>query len=248
MTARRPAQSRQARSPTTAARSATRRSPTGSRPTRVPRMAFPADMVSESWWGGDRRTLDPELLLRRPRVGDFTGWQSPPVATPTIDWDEAPRLNLVADQRRRPSSSPRAPTTSPRRRLRRRNDLKRRQGTGHGAAAAPWRDDPSRTAHARVEVDPDARPPARGRRLSRAERPRAHGCSMPGSSPDVGVRLHAGGGFSWLGCRYGFACNRVGDELVTPTASNARSMPRTSPTSSGVARRRGRLCVVTALS
>lgn len=46
----------------------------------------------------------------------------------------------------------------------------------------------------------------------------AHGLSsMPGSSPDVGVTGYTlGGGLSWLGRRYGFACNRVrAIELVT---------------------------------
>ena len=40
---------------------------------------------------------------------------------------------------------------------------------------------------------------------------------MPGSSPDVGVIGYTlGGGLSWLGRRYGFACNRVSAiELVT---------------------------------
>jgi FAD/FMN-containing dehydrogenase len=45
-----------------------------------------------------------------------------------------------------------------------------------------------------------------------------HGLSsMPGSSPDVGVTgFTLGGGLSWLGRRYGFACNRVrAIELVT---------------------------------
>jgi hypothetical protein len=35
-------------------------------------------------------------------------------------------------------------------------------------------------------------------------------CTLPGSSPDVGVTGYTlGGGLSWLGRRYGFACNRV---------------------------------------
>jgi hypothetical protein len=42
-------------------------------------------------------------------------------------------------------------------------------------------------------------------------------CSLPGSAPDVGVIGYTlGGGLSWLGRRYGFACNRVqAIELVT---------------------------------
>ena len=48
-------------------------------------------------------------------------------------------------------------------------------------------------------------------------------CSMPGSAPDVGVVGYTlGGGLSWLGRRYGFACNRVNAiELVT-AAGEAR--------------------------
>ena len=42
-------------------------------------------------------------------------------------------------------------------------------------------------------------------------------CSLPGSSPDVGVTGYTlGGGLSWLARRHGFACNRVrAIELVT---------------------------------
>jgi hypothetical protein len=42
-------------------------------------------------------------------------------------------------------------------------------------------------------------------------------CWLPGTSPDVGVVGYTlGGGFSWFGRRYGFACNRViAIELVT---------------------------------
>jgi hypothetical protein len=43
------------------------------------------------------------------------------------------------------------------------------------------------------------------------EAAQAHGLSsMPGSAPDVGVAGYTlGGGLSWLGRRYGFACNRA---------------------------------------
>ena len=35
-------------------------------------------------------------------------------------------------------------------------------------------------------------------------------CSMPGTSPNVGVAGYTlGGGLSWLGRKYGWACNRV---------------------------------------
>ena len=42
-------------------------------------------------------------------------------------------------------------------------------------------------------------------------------CSMPGTSPNVGVIGYTlGGGLSWLGRKYGWACNRVSSiELVT---------------------------------
>jgi FAD/FMN-containing dehydrogenase len=42
-------------------------------------------------------------------------------------------------------------------------------------------------------------------------------CSMPGTSPNVGVTGYTlGGGLSWLGRKYGWACNRVAAiELVT---------------------------------
>ena len=47
--------------------------------------------------------------------------------------------------------------------------------------------------------------------LELGEAANRHGlCSLPGSSPDVGlVGYTLGGGLSWLGRQYGFACNRV---------------------------------------
>ncbi|HTZ85982.1 MAG TPA: FAD-binding protein [Solirubrobacteraceae bacterium] len=49
-------------------------------------------------------------------------------------------------------------------------------------------------------------------------------CSLPGSAPDVGVVGYTlGGGLSWLGRRYGFACNRVlAIELVTAAGERRR--------------------------
>jgi len=79
-----------------------------------------------------------------------------------------------------------------------------------------------------IEVDPDAgtaRIEAGVLSLELGEAAGAHGyCSMPGSSPDVGVVGYTlGGGLSWLGRRHGFACNRVrAIELVT-----AEGEPRT---------------------
>jgi FAD/FMN-containing dehydrogenase len=98
------------------------------------------------------------------------------------------------------------------------------QGTGHGAIALESLDDTIlvKTERMRgIEIDADART-ARVEagvlvsELSEA----AHGSglsSLPGSSPNVGVIGYTlGGGLSWLGRRYGFACNRVrAIELVT---------------------------------
>jgi FAD binding domain len=56
-------------------------------------------------------------------------------------------------------------------------------------------------------------------------------CSMPGTSPNVGVTGYTlGGGLSWLGRQYGWACNRVSAiELVTadgePRTVDAASDP-----------------------
>ena len=72
-----------------------------------------------------------------------------------------------------------------------------------------------------VEIDPEAETAqieAGVLALELGEAAAKHGlCSMPGSSPDVGVTGYTlGGGLSWLGRRYGFACNRVAAiEVVT---------------------------------
>jgi FAD/FMN-containing dehydrogenase len=54
-------------------------------------------------------------------------------------------------------------------------------------------------------------------------------CSMPGTSPNVGVVGYTlGGGLSWLGRKYGWACNRVAAiELVTADGE-ARTVDQTS--------------------
>jgi hypothetical protein len=105
------------------------------------------------------------------------------------------------------------------------------QGTGHGAVPMASLDGAIlvKTERMRgVDVDPEART-ARveagvlGEELGAAAG--EHGLSsLPGSSPNVGVVGYTlGGGLSWLGRRYGFACNRVrGIELVT-----AAGEPRT---------------------
>jgi FAD/FMN-containing dehydrogenase len=98
------------------------------------------------------------------------------------------------------------------------------QGTGHGAAPLAPLDGtilPKTERMRGVEIDPDARTARVEAGVLGAELGEAAGehgmCSMPGSSPDVGVVGYTlGGGLSWLGRRYGFACNRIAAiELVT---------------------------------
>ena len=59
-----------------------------------------------------------------------------------------------------------------------------------------------------------------------AEAAGAHGLtSLPGSSPDVGVIGYTlGGGLSWLGRQYGFACNNVTGIDVVTAACEQRSV------------------------
>jgi hypothetical protein len=98
------------------------------------------------------------------------------------------------------------------------------QGTGHGAGPLPPLDGTIliKTERMRgIEVDTEersARVEAGVLSLELAEAAGAHGlASLPGSSPDVGVIGYTlGGGLSWLGRQYGFACNNVNAiELVT---------------------------------
>ncbi|HET7053761.1 MAG TPA: FAD-binding oxidoreductase [Solirubrobacterales bacterium] len=143
------------------------------------------------------------------------------IATPDdSDWDQARAAwNLAADQRPEAvafaeSAGDVAATV----RFAAENDLKiAAQGTGHGAAPlAPLEGTILlKTERMRgIEVDPDARTArieAGALSLELGEAAGEHGmCSLPGSSPDVGVVGYTlGGGLSWLGRRYGFACNRV---------------------------------------
>jgi hypothetical protein len=91
------------------------------------------------------------------------------------------------------------------------------QGTGHGAAALGSLEDAIliKTERMRgIEIDADAktaRVEAGVLALELGEAAQGHGlCTLPGSAPDVGVVGYTlGGGLSWLGRRYGFACNRV---------------------------------------
>jgi len=98
------------------------------------------------------------------------------------------------------------------------------QATGHGAVALGSLEDAIliKTERMRgIEVDAGAqtaRVEAGVLSVELAEAAQQHGLSgLPGSSPDVGVTgFHLGGGLSWFGRRYGFACNRVSAiELVT---------------------------------
>lgn len=155
-------------------------------------------------------------------MSDFTGLTiAGRLATPgDSDWDEA-RLawNLTADQRPEAvafaeSAEDVAEVVS----FAAAHDLRvAGQGTGHGAVALEPLDgtiliktEPMRG----IEIDPDARTArveAGALVLELSEAAQAHGLSsMPGSAPDVGVIGYTlGGGLSWLGRRYGFACNRV---------------------------------------
>lgn len=98
------------------------------------------------------------------------------------------------------------------------------QGTGHGAAPVGALDETIviRTERMRtVEINREkqtARVEAGALALELAQAAHRDGlCPLPGSSPDVGIVGYTlGGGLSWLGRRYGFACNRVNAiELVT---------------------------------
>jgi hypothetical protein len=150
------------------------------------------------------------------------------IATPSdSDWDEARvAWNLAADQRPEAvafveSAGDVAKVVG----FAGEHDLKvAGQGTGHGAVALAPLDETIliKTERMRgIEVDPDARTArveAGALVLEMSEAAQAYDLSsMPGSAPDVGViGFTLGGGLSWLGRRYGFACNRVrAIELVT---------------------------------
>lgn len=143
------------------------------------------------------------------------------------DWDEARSAwNLVADQN--PSAVAfveSADDVAKTVRFAAAHDLRvAGQGTGHGAVALGSLEDTIlvKTERMRgIEVDPGAqaaRVEAGVLVLELSQAAQTHGLSsMPGSAPDVGVTGYTlGGGLSWLGRRYGFACNRVrAIELVT---------------------------------
>jgi hypothetical protein len=153
---------------------------------------------------------------------DFTELRSSGrVATPSDpDWDEARAAwNLAADQRPAAIAFVEgAEDIAATVRFAVEHDLRvAGQGTGHGAAPLGPLEEAIlvKTERMRgIEVDPDAqtaRVEAGVLSLELGEVAGAHGlCSMPGSSPDVGVVGYTlGGGLSWLARRHGFACNRV---------------------------------------
>ncbi len=157
------------------------------------------------------------------------------VATPAdSDWDAARAAwNLAADQR--PAAVAFAESADDVARVvtfASQRDLRvAGQGTGHGAAALGALDDTIllKTERMRdVQVDADsetARVEAGVLAEELAAAAHAEGmCFLPGSSPNVGVvGFTLGGGLSWLGRRYGFACNRVNAiEVVTAEGEGRR--------------------------
>jgi hypothetical protein len=141
------------------------------------------------------------------------------------DWDEARQAwNLAADQQPAavafPESSDDVANVI---KFAGENDLGvAGQGTGHAAMPLGPLDGVIliKTERMRgVEVDGDtARVEAGVLASELGEAAHEQGrCSMPGTSPNVGVVGYTvGGGLSWLGREYGFACNRVSAiELVT---------------------------------
>jgi FAD/FMN-containing dehydrogenase len=150
------------------------------------------------------------------------------LATPAdSDWDQARMAwNLAADQRPRAVAFVESgDDVVAVMRFAAENGLRvSGQATGHGAVALGPLEDAIliKTERMRgIEVDPQAgtaRVEAGVLSVELAEAAQEHGLSsLPGSSPDVGVAGYSlGGGLSWFGRRYGFACNRVRRiELVT---------------------------------
>jgi hypothetical protein len=150
------------------------------------------------------------------------------VATPgDPDWDEIrPGWNLAADQN--PAAIAyieSADDVCKVIKFANRGDLRvAAQGTGHGAVALGPLDETIliKTDRMRgIDIEAEAETARIEAGVLAAELgmfAQKHGmCSMPGSSPDVGVIGYTlGGGLSWLGRKYGFACNRVNAiELVT---------------------------------
>jgi hypothetical protein len=160
------------------------------------------------------------------------------IATPSdSDWDEARQpWNLAADQQ--PSAVAfveSADDVSKVIRFASENDLKvAGQGTGHGAVALGALDDVIliKTERMREVAIEGERARAEAGALAETVAGAAIEkgmCSMPGTSPNVGVVGYTlGGGLSWFGRKHGWACNRVAAiELVTADGE-ARTVDATS--------------------
>jgi hypothetical protein len=162
------------------------------------------------------------------------------IATPSdSDWDEARQAwNLAADQQ--PSAVAlveSADDVSKVIRFASDNGLKvTGQGTGHGAVSLGSLDDTIliKTQRMRGVVIEGDKARAEAGALAEDVANAAIGqgmCSMPGTSPNVGVAGYTlGGGLSWFGRKYGWACNRVtAIELVSadgePRTVDAASDP-----------------------
>jgi FAD/FMN-containing dehydrogenase len=155
------------------------------------------------------------------------------------DWDEARQAwNLVAEQRPEAVALVEsADDVSKVIRFAGENGLKvTGQGTGHGAMALGSLDGvilvkTERMRDVAIEGE-KARAEAGALAQDVAEAASGQGMSsMPGTSPNVGVTGYTlGGGLSWFGRKYGWACNRVSAiELVTadgePRTVDAASDP-----------------------
>ena len=108
------------------------------------------------------------------------------------------------------------------------------QGTGHGAVSLELGDDTIliKTERLRGVAIEGESARAEAGALAADVGQAAHGAgmsSMPGTSPNVGVTGYTlGGGLSWFGRKYGWACNRVSAiELVTADGE-ARTVDPTS--------------------
>jgi hypothetical protein len=156
------------------------------------------------------------------------------VVTPSeSDWDEARQAwNLVADQQP-PAVAlvESADDVAKVIRFARENELKvAGQGTGHGAVPLGPLDDVIliKTERMRgVEIEGEkARAEAGALALDVGEAAIEKGmCSMPGTSPNVGVVGYTlGGGLSWLGRKYGWACNRVAAIELVAADGEARTV------------------------
>jgi FAD binding domain/Berberine and berberine like len=153
------------------------------------------------------------------------------------DWDEARQAwNLAADQQ--PSAVAlveSADDVSKVIRFAKENGLQvAGQGTGHGAVALGPLDDvilvkTERMRDVAIEGE-KARAEAGALAEDVAEAAAGQGmCSMPGTSPNVGVTGYTlGGGLSWLGRKYGWACNRVSAIELVSADGEPRTVDATS--------------------